>query len=73
MLICDSIENALIMLPEQYYKLILVILSFDANNKDFIKKLSNDYKFDIININYRLSEKLISIPLNEILYYNKST
>jgi hypothetical protein len=64
MLLCENIRDALVALPNEYHKLILVLTQLD-DKAEVGEKISNKYVYDVLNLNLRLSEKLISVPISE--------
>ncbi|KAA5807904.1 BREX-3 system P-loop-containing protein BrxF [Thermoanaerobacterium thermosaccharolyticum] len=68
MLLCENIRDALVILPNEYYKLILVLTQLD-DKAEVVEKISNKYAYDVFNVNLRLSEKLISVPIAERWIY----
>ncbi|MDN5316794.1 MAG: hypothetical protein PWR08_918 [Thermoanaerobacterium sp.] len=68
MLLCENIRDALAILPNEYYKLILVLTQLD-DKAEVVEKISNKYAYDVLNVNLRLSEKLISVPISERCIY----
>lgn len=68
MLLCENIRDALAILPNEYHKLILVLAQLD-DKAEVVEKISNKYAYDVLNVNLRLSEKLISVPISERWIY----
>ncbi|MDI3501673.1 MAG: hypothetical protein PWP22_1444 [Thermoanaerobacter sp.] len=69
MSIYKDIQDAFILLPYKYYKLILLVGPIGSGKTQILKKISSDYNYDYINLNLKLSEKLINIPFEERCYY----
>jgi len=69
MSIYKDIQDAFILLPYKYYKLILLVGPIGSGKTKLLKRISADYNYDYINVNLQLSEKLINIPLEERCYY----
>jgi hypothetical protein len=64
-----DIQNAIKILPHKYYKLILVVGPKDRQITGILKKMSLEFGYDYINLNLKLSEKLIRIPFDERCFY----
>jgi hypothetical protein len=64
-----DIQNAIKILPYKYYKLILVVGPKDRQISGILKKMSLEFGYDYINLNLKLSERLIRIPFDERCFY----
>jgi len=64
-----DIQNTVKILPYKYYKLILIVGQKDGQISGLLKKLSLESGYDYVNLNLKLSEKLIGIPFDERCFY----
>ncbi|MDN5302015.1 MAG: hypothetical protein PWQ60_1529 [Thermoanaerobacteraceae bacterium] len=64
-----DIKNAIKILPYKYYKLILVVGPKERQISGILKKMSLEFGYDYINLNLKLSEKLIRLPFDERCFY----
>jgi hypothetical protein len=64
-----DIQNAIKILPHKYYRLILIAGPKGRQISGILKKMSSEFGYDYINLNLKLSEKLIRIPFDERCFY----
>lgn len=64
-----DIKNAIKILPHKYYRLILVVGPKERQISGTLKKMSSEFGYDYINLNLKLSEKLIRLPFDERCFY----
>lgn len=69
MSIYKDIQDAFILLPNEYYKLILLVGPIGSGKTEILKKISTDHGYEYINLNLKLSEKLTNISLENRCYY----
>jgi len=64
-----DVKNAIKILPYKYYHLVIIVSSQEKRVFNILKYISKKLGYDYINLNLKLSEKLIQFPIHERCYY----